>query len=106
MAKGATVKAYDPIAMENTKRVFPQIEYCKNAYEAAKGAHALTVVTEWNEFKLLNLDRIKEAMATPIIFDGRNIYEPQRMRRIGFDYHCIGRNAQGDDTISNAVRAA
>lgn len=93
LAKGAKVRAYDPIAMENTRKVFPQIEYCKNAYEAAETAHALVVVTEWNEFKLLNPERLKEAMVTPIIFDGRNIYDPQRMRRMGFDYHCIGRNA-------------
>jgi len=97
LAKDAKVKAYDPIAMENTKQVFPQIEYCKNAYEVAEGAHALAVVTEWNEFKLLNLERVKEAMETPIIFDGRNIYDPQRMRRLGFDYHCIGRNAKGSE---------
>lgn len=96
LSKGAKVKTYDPIAMDNTKRIFPQIEYCKNAYEAAEGAHAVAVVTEWNEFKLLNLDRLKEAMVTPIIFDGRNIYDPQRMRRLGFDYHCIGRNAKGN----------
>jgi len=95
LAKGAHVKAYDPIAMENTKKIFPQISYARNPYEAAEGAHALTIVTEWNEFKLLNLDRVKEAMATPIIFDGRNIYDPQRMRRLGFDYYCIGRNASG-----------
>lgn len=96
LANGAKVKTYDPIAMENTKRIFPDIEYCKNAYEAAEGAHCLTIVTEWNEFKLLNLDRLKDAMVTPIIFDGRNVYDPQRMRKLGFDYHCIGRNAKGN----------
>ena len=96
LKKGAKVKTYDPIAMENTKKIFPDIEYCKNAYEAAEGANALAIVTEWNEFKLLNLDRVKEVMITPIIFDGRNIYDPQRLRRLGFDYHCIGRNVTGN----------
>jgi len=104
LSKGAQVKAYDPIAMENTRKIFPQITYCKNAYEAAEGAHCLAVVTEWNEFKLLDLDRLKEALAAPIIFDGRNIYDPQRMRRLGFDYHCIGRNTGGDGNKAQGGR--
>lgn len=89
--EGATVRAYDPIAMPNTKRIYPHITYCENAYQAAEGADALLIVTEWNEFKYLDLARVKEMMSQPIIFDGRNIYDPERMRRIGFDYYCIGR---------------
>jgi len=91
LAAGATVKTYDPIAMANTRRIFPQINYCENAYQTAEGADALVVVTEWNEFKFLDLVRVKETMAQPIIFDGRNIYDPERMRRLGFDYYCVGR---------------
>jgi len=91
LAKGARVRAYDPIAIENTRRIFPQIDYCENAYDAANGADAVVVVTEWNEFKYLDLARVKETMNRPIIFDGRNIYDPERMRRLGFDYHCVGR---------------
>ena len=91
LAERATVKAYDPIAMDNTRGVFPQIEYCSNAYEAAEASDAVAVITEWNEFKFLDLARVKETMRQPIIFDGRNIYDPERMRRLGFDYYCVGR---------------
>lgn len=93
IAENARVAAFDPIAMENARKVFPQIQYCANAYDAAEGAHALAVVTEWNEFKHLDLARVKESMAVPIIVDGRNIYDPQRMRRLGFEYHSVGRPA-------------
>jgi len=93
LAEGATVQAYDPIAMDNCRKIFPQITYCENPYQAAEGASALLLVTEWNEFRFLNFEKIKEAMKRPVIFDGRNMYDPQRMRRLGFDYHCIGRAA-------------
>lgn len=93
LAEGATVKAYDPIAMDNTRKVFPQIGYCENAYEAANGADAVALATEWNEFKFLDLARVKETMRQPIIFDGRNLYDPERMRRLGFEYYCVGRPA-------------
>lgn len=93
LAENAVVRAYDPIAMANTRKIFPQIEYCENAYDSVKGADALVIVTEWNEFKFLDLARVKETMAQPIIFDGRNIYDPERMRRLGFDYYCVGRPA-------------
>jgi UDPglucose 6-dehydrogenase len=88
---GATVTAYDPIAMENTKRIFPQIGYGKNAYDAVEGADAVVVVTEWNEFKQINLERLKETMAGVHVFDGRNLYDPAKMARLGFSYHCVGR---------------
>lgn len=91
LAEGASVKAYDPISIEVCQKIFPQICYTKNAYEVAEGADALVIVTEWNEFKQLNMERIKASMEAPILFDGRNIYDPVRMRRLGFDYHCIGR---------------
>ena len=91
LASGATVKAYDPIAMENTKSVFPQITYGANAYEVATGADALVIVTEWNEFKNLNFERISGLMERPLILDGRNLYDPERLRRLGFEYHSIGR---------------
>ena len=89
-AKGTEVRAYDPIATENAKALFPNVTYCESSYEAAIGAHALMVVTEWNEFKLLNLERIRNLMHTPIIFDGRNIYDRKRMKKLGFDYYSIG----------------
>ena len=91
LEEGASVKAYDPIAIENTQKIFPDICYAKNAYEAAEEADVLLIVTEWNEFKLLNMERVKSLMKTPLLFDGRNIYDPLRLRRLGFEYHCIGR---------------
>jgi UDPglucose 6-dehydrogenase len=92
LAAGATVKAYDPVATENAKKLLPaEVQYCASPYEAAKGADALAIVTEWNEFKFLNLERIRMLMRRPLIFDGRNIYEPERMLRLGFEYYSIGR---------------
>lgn len=91
MAKGAKVKAYDPVAMESARKILPKVEFCKSSYDAAKGSHALIIITEWREFKLLNLERIKNEMACPVIFDGRNMYDPERKRRLGFEYYSIGR---------------
>jgi UDPglucose 6-dehydrogenase len=89
---GARVRAYDPAAMPNAKALLPAtVEYCQSSYEAAAGADAIAIVTDWNEFKLLNLERLRGVMRRPLVFDGRNIYEPERMRRLGFEYHSIGR---------------
>jgi UDPglucose 6-dehydrogenase len=89
---GARVRAYDPVAMPNAKTLLgPAVEYCASSYEAAEGADAVAIVTEWNEFKLLNLERLRGLMRRPLIFDGRNIYEPERVRRLGFEYHSVGR---------------
>ncbi len=109
LASGATVKAYDPIAMENTRTVFPQIGYGANAYEVAVGADALVVVTEWNEFKTLNFERLSGLMARPLILDGRNLWDPDRLRRLGFEYHSIGRasvSPTGKATIAPAPASA
>jgi UDPglucose 6-dehydrogenase len=91
LASGATVRAYDPIAIEKTKAIFPQITYCANAYEVATGADALVIVTEWNEFKQVNFERLQRIMNRPLILDGRNLYDPERLRRLGFEYYSIGR---------------
>ena len=89
---GARVRAYDPAAMANARTLLPpSVEYCQSSYEAAEGADAVAIVTEWNEFKLLNLERLRGLLRRPLVFDGRNIYEPERMRRLGFEYHSIGR---------------
>ncbi len=90
--KGVTLKVYDPIAMDNTRSLLGDaVTYCSNAYETAHGADAVVVVTDWNEFKLLNLEKLKQEMKQPIIFDGRNIYSPERMKKMGFEYISIGR---------------
>ncbi len=105
LSGGAQVTTYDPIAMENMKQVFPQIGYAKNAFEAAEGADAVVVVTEWNEFKQINLDRLKQTMSGNIVFDGRNLYDPAKMRRLGFDYICVGRGEAGcEPTVPGTVR--
>jgi len=89
--EGAVIKAYDPVSMENAKRILPAIKYCANAYEVSEGAEALIIITEWREFKLLNMERIKNLMRKPAIFDGRNIYDAERTRKMGFEYYSIGR---------------
>jgi UDPglucose 6-dehydrogenase len=91
LSDGAQVKAYDPIAMEKAKKVLPQIEYCKNAYEVCKGSDALGIVTEWEEFKNLDYTRVKSLLKRPIIVDGRNILEPITMKALGFSYYGVGR---------------
>jgi UDPglucose 6-dehydrogenase len=90
---GATVRVYDPVAMDNFRQLFPDITYCHNSYEAAQGADALLIVTEWNEFKQANLARLRSLMSKPYLFDGRNIYDPVRATKAGFDYYGVGRGA-------------
>ena len=92
LQRGATVRAYDPVAIENARSILPsRVVYCDSPYAAASGADAVALVTEWNEFKFLNLERLRSVMRRPLIFDGRNLWEPERMRRLGFEYHSIGR---------------
>jgi UDPglucose 6-dehydrogenase len=88
---GARLKAYDPAAMENARRIFPHITYCQSAYQTAEEADALVIVTEWREFKLLDMEKLRKLMKRPLIFDGRNIYHIERMQIAGFDYYSIGR---------------
>jgi UDPglucose 6-dehydrogenase len=89
---GARVRAYDPVAMPNARKALPgAVVYCDSPYEAAAGADGLALVTEWNEFKFLNLERIRTLMRRPVVFDGRNVWETERMRRLGFEYYSIGR---------------
>jgi UDPglucose 6-dehydrogenase len=91
-AAGAQVRAYDPVARDNARRlILDGVVFSDSAYEAADGADAIALLTEWNEFKFLNLERLRRLLRRPLIFDGRNLYEPERMRRLGFEYHSIGR---------------
>jgi UDPglucose 6-dehydrogenase len=92
LSKGASIKVYDPIAMEGaTKILSGNITFCDTAYETAEGSDALVMVTDWNEFKLLNLEKLRDSMKEPLVFDGRNIYSPEKMRKCGIEYHSIGR---------------
>ena len=88
---GVKIKVYDPVAMDNAKKEFPDIEYCKTAYDVADNADALIVATEWEEFKMLNMQSVWGLMRTPLVIDGRNIYNPEQMKDWAFVYYGIGR---------------
>jgi UDPglucose 6-dehydrogenase len=77
--------------MEKASEFFPEVAFVKSPYEVAEDADAVVLVTEWNEFKLLDLDRLRASMRGDIFFDGRNLYDPARMVKHGFRYHCVGR---------------
>ncbi len=89
--EGACIKAFDPVAMDNAKKVMPELTYCEDTYEVAQDSDALIFITEWNQFRSLDLDKIKSLMKTPIIVDLRNIYHPEKMRERGFHYTSVGR---------------
>src|SRR6202050_5220710 len=89
--EGAQVRAYDPEAMEKAKSVLPNITYCSNPYEAAEGADAIVVVTEWDEFGQLDWDRLRSAVERPLVVDGRNMLDATEIRRRGFHYVSVGR---------------
>lgn len=97
LQEGATVKAYDPVAMPRVQAIYPTVIYCRNPYEVAEAADALALITEWNEFRQLNFERIRDLMHQPNLFDGRNLYDPQRMRKLGFYYYGIGRAAENSE---------
>jgi UDPglucose 6-dehydrogenase len=88
---GAKITAYDPVAIENAKTILPKIEYAKGMYEVSKGADLLIIVTDWNEFKEADFERIKKSMNTLNIIDARNIYDPEAVRGYGFNYTGVGR---------------
>jgi len=89
---GAEVVAFDPEAMENAARLFGErIDFAADAYEALEGADALLIVTEWNEFRFPDFERMKERLGSPVVIDGRNVYDPGRMAELGFEYVSIGR---------------
>ena len=89
--EGARIKAFDPAAMVKAVKIFKKVQFCRDAYEVAKGSDCLVILTEWNEFKELDLKKIKRLLKTPVIIDGRNIYDPEKMRRLGFKYQGVGR---------------
>jgi UDPglucose 6-dehydrogenase len=88
---GATVRGYDPAGMEQAKPQLPAVHYCQNPYSAAEGANAVVIATEWEQFRALDLQRLKRVMAEPVIVDLRNIYRPDEMKRANFRYVAIGR---------------
>jgi UDPglucose 6-dehydrogenase len=88
---GASVRAYDPEGMAIAKGIMPDVTYCADAYEAAKGADAVAIVTEWDVFRALDLKRLGEAMNAKVLVDLRNIYSPAEIARTGFSYSSVGR---------------
>ena len=91
MKAGATVRAYDPEAMSEAKKLLDGVEWCDDAYATLPGADVVAIITEWNEFRLLDLDRVKELMNEPVMVDLRNVYNRKEMAVAGFRYRCIGR---------------
>jgi len=93
LSAGARVQAFDPEAMEEARKIFgDRIQYTHRNYDALHGAAALLILTEWNEFRRPDFSRIKGLLKQPVIFDGRNIYDPIDLRKLGFTYYSIGRN--------------
>ena len=101
LAHGAQVRAYDPVAMEIAQGLMPAVEMCPDPYSLAAGCDALLVVTEWNEFKQLDLERIRGCLRQPYVIDGRNIYDPAVMKALGFHYRGIGRGYNGSFVNAN-----
>lgn len=89
---GATIKAYDPEGHHEAQKLLSDVHYCQDAYEAAEGSDALIVLTEWNEFRALDLKRLKDILAAPVLFDFRNIFNPPEANQLGFKYQSLGRN--------------
>jgi UDPglucose 6-dehydrogenase len=90
-ARGAKVRAFDPVAMEEAEKYLPGLEFATDEYDAIEGADILIFLTEWNQFRALDMNRVKELLATPKIADLRNIYDPETMRELGFEYTGVGR---------------
>jgi UDPglucose 6-dehydrogenase len=103
--EGALVSGYDPVAMAGAARVNPDLGLAKDPYDLAAGVDALLICTDWNEFKQLDLPRLKQKMAQPNIADGRNIYEPAEMRRMGFTYRAVGRGETFENGVAKAIQA-
>lgn len=89
--RGASIKAYDPVSMERAKKIMPDIEYCTNAYDVARDVDGIALITEWDEFRTLDLGKVKSLMRQPVFLDGRNVYDPDKMKELGFIYTGIGR---------------
>lgn len=92
----AIIRAYDPAAMEAAARVLHSVTLCKDPYQVAEGADALVLATEWNEFKHLDFERIRQTMRTPVIVDGRNLWDPERLHTLGFTYFGVGRGVSSN----------
>ena len=91
LKEGAQIRCFDPLAMENTRKIIPSLTYCQDEYETAQSSDALVIATEWNQFRNLDLLRIKKYLKKPILFDLRNLYDPDALKSLGFFYEGVGR---------------
>lgn len=91
LKEGANIRCFDPLAMDNTKKILPDLIYCQDEYETAQDSDALVIATEWNQFRNLDLLKIKNLLKTPILIDLRNLYEPEKVKELGFTYEGVGR---------------
>jgi len=94
VAAGARLQVFDPAGMAEAQQLMPDLVYCRDAYQTIEGAAALVLLTEWNEFRGLDLGRVKRLLARPLVIDLRNIYQPQEMEAAGLSYLSIGRPAR------------
>jgi UDPglucose 6-dehydrogenase len=99
LAEGAEISAYDPQAADRTKLLLPAVRYCDDPYDAVKGAEALLVLTEWEEFETADLDRVRNLMERPLIIDGRNVFSPEKVASCGIQYVSLGRAAAAPETV-------
>jgi UDPglucose 6-dehydrogenase len=91
LKESACIRCFDPLAMENTKNILPDLTYCQDEYESAKGCDALVIATEWNQFRNLDLLKIKKLLKSPVLIDLRNLYDPEKAKVLGFVYKGVGR---------------
>ena len=97
---GAHIKAFDPEGMKQAQAVLADVQYCDDAYSCADGADALVIMTEWEQFRALNLDRLRDTMASPVVVDLRNIYRAEEMHKRGFTYACVGKSPAAEPTLA------
>jgi UDPglucose 6-dehydrogenase len=91
LKEGARIRCFDPLAMDNTKKILPNLTYCRDEYETSAGSDALVIATEWNQFRNLNLSKIKKLLKSPILLDLRNLYDPAALKSLDFIYEGVGR---------------
>ncbi len=101
LAEGATIRAYDPAALEEACRTLPGLQACRDIYDTAEGADALIIMTEWNQFRNLDFDKLRVVMRQPVLIDLRNVYEPERVTAVGFKHVSVGRPAQNPQKKSS-----
>jgi UDPglucose 6-dehydrogenase len=102
---GAHIRAYDPEAMENAEKIFSNVTYCGDAVEAASGANAVVFLTEWDEFRKINLSKLRARVSTPLFVDLRNLFSEEAVADAGFEYWCIGRKNSTSPSLSRSLAA-